>query len=549
MNKNRKQFLDDMFGALSIMSGGHYVSLYDIKGKMTRYSAGAVELFDLPGEYIPDGADNWADHLHNEDKAYYLKVMDELIKCNKLTYDLTYRVRQKNGSYGLFRFKGAVIRDDTGSPSLVGGLIINEGALDNTDPVTVLRNRYGFFRDLAEIQKMGRESTIMLIGIDRLAEINEEQGYGYGNELLRQVGWTIRGLCEQDGFVYRMEGSKFAFITNDRSVNEVSRIYSKIRKKLQGGIEIDGMRQSLNPCASVITVNDREMSENAIYTCLLYAYTESKKKKHGNLVIFNGAETSDGIDELKMTEEIHNDMLNGFRGFSLNYQPVYKLAAGNIAGVETLLRWHSDKYGEVLPSRFMPIIEHDYALSELTLWITRRAMLDGLAFFEKNDDMFLGINISAAQIEDDYFIPELIETAGQTKFPLNRLIIEMGKDCRLLDPETVKTRAAELRANGIKLLLDDFGSGFSSIGVLKTLKADYIKFDLSFVDNITDSENDRNDLEKLSELCSSRGCDVCVKGIENEKMHGIIKGFPITSVQGFHYAAPMRAEQIIEILK
>lgn len=548
MNKNRKQLLDDMFGALSIMSGGHYVSLYDIKGKLTRFSAGAVELFDLPGEYIPDGANNWTDHIHSEDQAYYQKIMGELILCSKLTYDITYRVRQKDGSYGLYRFKGAVIRDDSGSPSLVGGVIINEGALDNTDPVTVLRNRYGFFRDLSEMQKLGRESVLLLIGVDRLAEINEEQGYGYGNDLLRQVGWTIRDLCEHDGFVYRMEGSKFAFIAKDHSIGEVVRIYSRIRKKLQSGIEIDGMRQSLNPCASAMTVSDPDISVNAIYTCLLYAYSESKLKKHGNIVVFNRNRASDGLGDLKMTDAIHNDILNGFGGFYLRYQPVYRLASGNLIGVETLLRWKNDEFGEVLPSRFMPIIEHDHALSELTLWVTRNAMLDGLGFFEKNDDMFLGINVSAAQIEDDYFIPELIDTAQQTKFPLHRLIIEMGKDCRLLDPEIVHSRTKELRDNGIKFLLDDFGSGFSSIGVLRALDADYIKFDLSFVQNIETSEHDRTDLEKLSELCSARGCDVCVKGIENEKMHTIIENFPITSVQGFHYSEPVTAGEIRDML-
>ena len=548
MNKNRKQLLDDMFGALSIMSGGHYVSLYDIKAKLTRYSAGAVELFGLSGEYIPDGADNWADHIHNEDRAYYQKVMGELILCKKLTYDLTYRVRQKDGSYGQYRFKGAVIRDDTGSPSLVGGLIINEGALDNTDPVTVLRNRYGFFRDVGEMQKMGRESVILLIGVDRLAEINEEQGYGYGNSLLRQVGWTIRDLCGQDGFVYRMEGSKFAFIAKDHSINDVTGIYAKIRKKLQNGIEIDGMRQSLNPCASAMTVNDPELSASAVYTCLLYAYDESKQKKHGKIVVFNGNRASEGIDELKLTDAIHNDILGRFEGFRLRYQPVYRLRSGNLIGVETLLRWHSDEFGEILPPQFIPIIEHDYALSELTLWVLRNAMLDGLKFFEKNDAMFLGINVSAAQIEDDYFIPELIETSQQTKFPLHRLIAELSRDCRLLDPDVVKARTAELRDNGIKFLLDDFGNGFSSIQVLKALNADYIKFDLSFVENIENSEADRTDLEKMSELCAARGCDVCVKGIETEKMHTIIEKFPITSVQGFHYSRPVEAEEIIKML-
>ncbi|MCR4780351.1 MAG: EAL domain-containing protein [Ruminiclostridium sp.] len=547
MNKKRKQLLDDMFGALSIMSGGNYVALYDIKDRMTRFSPGAAELFGLPGEYVPDGADEWTEHIHPEDRHVYQRAMSELISCRRLTYDLTYRAVKKDGSCGLFRFKGAVVRDDNGAPSLVGGIMINEGALDNTDPVTVLRNRNGFMNDLGAIRKLGQSCRVLLIGIDRLAELNESRGYDYGNRLLRAVGWTMRDICGRDGYIYRMDGSKFAFLTKTLSSSETVGIYSRIRRRLRDGVDIDGVRQSLNPCGASMSVSASEMTDSAVYSCLLYACSESKLKKHGNLVVFDGI-SSDGIDNMKIISAIHNDIIGNFEGFYLEYQPIFRLKSGRLKGVETLLRWRSEEYGEILPDRFMHIIEHDYALSELTMWITRHAMLDGLRFFEKNDDMVLGINMAAAQIEDDYFIPELMDTAQRTGFPLNRLIIELSRNCRLLDPAIVKARTSELRQNGIKFLLDDFGSGFSSIGVLKALNADYIKFDLSFVSDIENSGNDRSDLEKLSELCAARGCDVCVKGIENENMHKIIRQLPITSVQGFHYSRPIDAEAMLELL-
>ena len=100
----RKQTLDDTFDAFSMLARGNYVSLYDMKAKLTRYSPGAVELFGLPGEYIPDGVYDWADYIHPEDRRHYLAVMGKLISGETHAYDITYRVRTKEGGYGSFRF-------------------------------------------------------------------------------------------------------------------------------------------------------------------------------------------------------------------------------------------------------------------------------------------------------------------------------------------------------------------------------------------------------------------------------------------------------------
>ena len=149
MNLEHRKILDDLFDAFTILGRGNYVSLYDVKGKMTRYSPAAVELFGLPAEYIPDGAYNWADYVHPEDRLRYKKIMDSLIENQTQSYDLTYRTRLKDGSYATLRYIGAVIRDSDGAPELIGGIMINEGLTEATDPVTVLRNQYGFFQDLA----------------------------------------------------------------------------------------------------------------------------------------------------------------------------------------------------------------------------------------------------------------------------------------------------------------------------------------------------------------------------------------------------------------
>ena len=190
-----RKILDDLFNAYTMIGRGSYVSLYDVKGNLTRYSPAAVELFGLPGEYIPAGDFEWIKYVHPEDRFHYSRVMKALIKGELHGYDLTYRTQLKDGSYATLRYVGTVIGDADGNPELIGGVIINEGLTESTDPVTVLRNQYGFFRDLAAAVELKRTCVAMLCGINRMNQINEEHGYAFGNSVLQQTGWLLQEIA------------------------------------------------------------------------------------------------------------------------------------------------------------------------------------------------------------------------------------------------------------------------------------------------------------------------------------------------------------------
>lgn len=545
MNTNRKQFLDDQFDAFTMLSAGNYVSLYDIQGHLTRYTPAAVELFGLPGEYIQDGAYNWNDWVHPEDLAYYQNVMSGLITGERLTYDLSYRARLRDGSYGMFRFVGAVIRDDDGKPSMVGGIIINEGLVENTDPITVLRNQYGFFADLTAMLKTGQDCVILLIGINRLSHINGEHGYSYGNRILQQVGLQIQEITGQSGIVYRMDGSKFAVVAKNLSEEDAADLYDRIRRKLRNDISIDGVRQTLLISGGLFLVHDRTMNDRTIYTCLKYAYRESKEKKHGALVVFNPSAKSDTDDTLSLLERIRSCMIEECQDFYLEYQPVYRTGDRNMIGVEALIRFRDEEQGEILPERFMPVLEQDFAFEELGIWIMRRAMTDGRKLLETNPELVLGINIAPSQLEDEYFAGIVSEVAQQTRFPLRNLCLELTRGCRFLEMELIRERVAELQEQGVRVLIDDFGSGFGSLEILRELRVDYVKFDMKFVREIEQNETDRMDLRNLCELASVHGPVICVKGVETEKMTELLEDFPITSMQGFYFSRPMAAEKLV----
>ena len=218
------RMLDDLFEAFVLISRGEYVSLYDVKNQLTRYSPAASDLFGFP-EYIPYGAYNWSDYVHPEDRRRYETVMESLIEGNSLGYDISYRVKLKDGSYVFTRNIGAVIRDEEGKPEFIGGIMINEALTETTDPITVLRNQYGFFQDISAAVELKKNLVLLLIGIGKMSVINDKHGYGFGNKVLQHFGWFLQEHLGQDGSIYRLDGAKFAFLSESLSPEKISAKY------------------------------------------------------------------------------------------------------------------------------------------------------------------------------------------------------------------------------------------------------------------------------------------------------------------------------------
>ena len=543
----KRQILDDLFDAYVILGKGTYVSLYDVVGQMTRYSPAAVELFDLKGEYVPAGADTWSRLVHPEDRSRYETIMSKLIAGTAKHYDLHYRVKLKDGSYSLFRFVGSILRDEKGNPELIGGIIINEGLMEITDPITVLRNHYGFFQDLTAVMELKKKCTILMIGISKMGAINESQGYSYGNRILQQVGWLLREIFEQDGTIYRMEGSKFAFLTEKLTLDEIAKRYDKVRQIMLAGIQVDNVRQNLSISGGMLTIDERSIDERTIYSSLIYTCRESKLHKDGKLVNFNGNLRNNKHDSLEMIDEIRNKVLMDCEGFSMKYQIIVNAQNKNIVGVESFVNYSSSRFGEVPYNDYMPILERDFIFEELGYWILRRSMIDGKKMLEKNPDLLIGINVVQVQLEDEYFIEELQKIARQTAFPLQNMCLELSQTCRLLDMEFLKNIVVTLRAKGIKFIIDDFGSGLASIDFLRELLPDYIQFDKKYISNITKEEN-RQIIRCLSELATACGTKVCINGIENQNMLDLISDYAVDNLQGDFFAPLMSPSDIIKNL-
>lgn len=539
-----RKILDELFDAFTLLGRGSYVSLYDVKGNMTRFSPAAVDLFGLSDEYIPSGAYNWSDFVHPEDRARYEKVMNALIANKSQGYDLTYRTRLKDGSFATMRHIGAVIRDAEGKPELIGGIMINEGLTESTDPITVLRNQYGFFRDLSAAIELKKSCVAVLCGIDRMDNINEEHGYSFGNSVLRQAGWLLQEAVGRDGTVYRMNGAKFAFLTESLSPEEVAVKYEKLRRAAQAGLPVENVRQVLTINGGMIHFEGGNYDERTIHACLNFTYSESKHYHNGKLVNYNGVIGKNTHESLELLAEVRDCILMDCKNFSLRYQPVFNAETEELTSIEALLCWRSERFGEVSPSAYVPVLERDYLFEELGYWILRRAMEDGLKLLARKSDLTINVNISPAQIVDDFLFEEIDKISKSVKFPLKNLCFELTQSCRLIEPEILRRIVRALKRKGILCLIDDFGSGVASIDFLRDLTPNFIKLERDYILHI-DEPGNLPIVRHLSELAAELGTKVCLKGIEDASIRETTKDFPITNVQGHYYSEAITIDEII----
>ena len=286
--------------------------------------------------------------------------------------------------------------------------------------------------------------------------------------------------------------------------------------------------------------------ERTIFASLNFVYNESKFYHNGKLVNYNGALGRNTHESLELLAEVRDCILMDCENFSLRYQPVFDAKTEKLTAIEALLCWHSERFGDVPPSAYVPVIERDYLFEELGYWILRRAMLDGLKLLARNPNLTLNVNISPAQIIDDFLFEEIDKISKSVGFPLKNLCFELTQSCRLIEPDILRRIVRALKRKGIRCLIDDFGSGVASIDFLRDLAPNFIKLERDYILNIKEKPGNLQIVQHLSELAVDLGTKVCLKGVEDAEIREITKTLHATNIQGNYYSEAVSLDEIIK---
>ena len=232
------------------------------------------------------------------------------------------------------------------------------------------------------------------------------------------------------------------------------------------------------------------------------------------------------------------------RAFELHYQPIVKSEGSVIAGVEALLRWEHPTRGFIPPSIFVPVAEEAGLMDRLGEFVLRRAIADAARW----PDLYVSVNLSPVQVRDRAFVDVVSAVLRESAFEPARLVLEMTEGVLIDNPDETAARLSELRALGVRLALDDFGSGYSSLSYLQRLPFDKVKIDRSFVTSLDQSANGGVIIQAVVTLCRALGMSVVIEGVETEEQRVLLRLAGCNEMQGYLFAKPAAREEIDRLL-
>lgn len=538
-----------IFPVFSEASQKMYIFVTNMQTDVTRWSKNAVEFLGLDSEYDYATRDRWKSRIHPDDIVSYQKEIDAVYAGKKKTFTLTYRIKDRNGSYISCTGHGQIIKGDSQRPDLFAGTIVNHGIADRVDSVTNLWNMDAFNMCLEEYIFKYESVAILLIGISKFSHINDTYGYTLGNELLKNFGAELLQLVGGELRVFRVDGAKFAFVMAHTGQEEMRELYRQVKNIAETGIDLGESKVQLRLAAGAAMVTNYTGSSDIVKNSATYALDSSKHEKHGELVFFDSAVDDYDLKKLEQIAEIHRSVIAGCQGFFLCYQPIVSVETGRIVGAEALIRWKNEKYGLVPPDSFIPWLEEDPCIYTLGNWIIENALIAAKRFKKVIPEFFINVNIAATQLENTAFRTDVLDMVKRLDFPKEDLWIELTERCKDLDHDFLKREISFFKEHGIQIALDDYGTGSASLSLALELPVGEIKIDRSFTKDVMSDELKQAIVESILVFTGRIRMRSCIEGIETHEMAEYLKKFGPMYYQGYAYSKPIEEEAFMTLIK
>lgn len=408
------------------------------------------------------------------------------------------------------------------------------------DHLTGLANRL-LIRELLEEALLRRAAgqggcALMLVDLDRFKLVNDTLGHAIGDELLCEVARRLERIAP-DRRVGRLGGDEFALVLPaPHSRMQLARLAEGIVKELSAPYRIGTSDLNIGATIGIaIAPTDGETQEALTRSADLALYS-AKKAGRGDFQFFTGWMAEQAAD----TRALESDLRSALQGgeLSLAYQPIVDSQSHRVIGREALLRWTHPDRGEVPPDVFVPVIEDAGLIGTVGNWVLREACLEAAGW---EDQALVAVNVSSAQLAaGPILVGHVIQALAKSGLAANRLELEVTESIFLADDHTTRTTLDQLGALGVRLVLDDFGMGYSNYGCLIGGKFCKLKIDRSFTAAATGSDDppERAIIESILTLAKGLALEVTAEGVETAAQAELMTRLGCGQLQGFYFGRP-----------
>jgi diguanylate cyclase (GGDEF)-like protein len=405
------------------------------------------------------------------------------------------------------------------------------------DALTGLPNRTLLNQRAERVLRGDGLAAMLLIDLDRFKEVNDTLGHEYGDALLIEVAERLQAVLRRGDTLARMGGDEFSVLLDglpDRSA--VGELAGRLQEALRRPFALRGVAVELEARIGAALYPEHGTTVGELLQRADVAMYDAKRGHHG-ITTYSPERDPYSEDRLGLLAELRRAIEQD--ELVLHYQPKISLPAGELIGVEALVRWQHPTRGLLGPDEFVPFAERTGAVADLTRWVVDRALAQCRAL-----DVPVAVNLAAANIVD-LTLPSAIGAALERHgVPAGRLVCEISEHTVMADPVRASDVLGGLRELGVGLSLDDFGTGHSSLSYLKRLPLDEVKIDRSFVAGMAEDENDAVIVRSTIDLARNLGLRVVAEGVETAKIMDTLAELRCDVAQGYFISRPVEFQAL-----
>jgi diguanylate cyclase (GGDEF)-like protein/PAS domain S-box-containing protein len=455
-------------------------------------------------------------------------------------FDAEVTVRPVNGPR---RTLGATVTLADVSDRVAGQRRLEQVA--RTDSLTGLGNRFLLECDLGTVigheAELGRRVGMIHVDVDRFKPVNDTLGHAAGDRLLVVLAGRIQRAAPADALIARVGGDEFVVVVPDAIPEQVLACAEAMRASVAAPVELDGRVLSVTASLGVLTVSASRTSPAALVADVDLALQRAKRAGGNRVERFDLAMRAHADARVALVSDLHDALANG--QFELHFQPAWDVHADQIDGCEALLRWNHPERGLVPPVAFVPLAEESGLIIELGRWVLAEALrrADGWLRDPTIPDLKVAVNVSAAQLRDSSLVTHVEDLLGGVSVPPQNLVLELTETMLMEDIDLTLPILHDLRALGVSLSIDDFGTGFSSLAMLRRLPVDEVKIDRQFLEAITTDQVGQRVVSSIIDLARALDLRVVAEGIESFEALEVARRLGADRAQGYALGRPLAA--------
>lgn len=423
--------------------------------------------------------------------------------------------------------------------------------LASTDAITGLFNRKGF-ADRVEVMRQkaiasGHRLAILSIQLNRFKAVNDRHGYDTGDAMMRLIANELgNGRGVGDRVVARLAGDEFAiaFPATESDMDEVQKEAERLLCAITRPMEVDG---KMIQVGAFLGIHLGDPDEGQLPDHLRRADIALDRARSTRTI--RPVWFDEGMERALVAHgEIEQGIRHGLEHgqFIPHFEPQVDLLSGEVVGFEVLARWDHPLRGIVGPDVFIPVAEEHGLIGRLSEQVMLSAFNQAT---EWDPAISLSVNISPSQLADSWLAHRIVRLLTESGFPAERLVVELTESSLFSDIDLARSIVTSLKNQGIRLALDDFGSGFSSLSHLRALPFDMIKIDRSFVSLLDKERENVAIVRAVTTLAEAIGVPVTAEGIEDIQAHKTLVGLGCAVGQGWYFGKPMNGEQVTAMLR